>query len=191
MRNNEKEFASMLLSKERKKWQDPLRICREIGVKKGMVVADLGCGPGFFTLPIASLVGPDGIVYAVDSNPVMLDILHKRIKKSWKYGKAIHLINADVSNTGIKSGSVDLALFVNLLHDIEDKRAFLAEVKRICKTNANVVDIDWKKTKKDIGPPLKIRLSKQQSENIMIRNGFKILRSINAGPYHYGFVCKA
>ena len=55
-----------LLSEERAQRFDRYEFLRSIGVDKGKTVADLGCGPGFFTLPLAELVGPTGQVYAVD-----------------------------------------------------------------------------------------------------------------------------
>ena len=48
-------------------WQDPEAILRSAGIGKGMTVADRGCGPGFFTLPLASMMGDSGRVFAVDS----------------------------------------------------------------------------------------------------------------------------
>ena len=53
-------FAAALMSEERKKWQDPLVVIKAMRVKAGMRVADLGCGPGFFTIPLADAVGDAG-----------------------------------------------------------------------------------------------------------------------------------
>lgn len=184
------EFARILLSDERKKWQDPLKISKAMGVRRGITVADLACGPGFFTLPLASLVGDGGVVYAVDANQTMLDHLRATIATSDAQSKTTRVIQADVSNTGIPSGSVDVALFANVLHDIEDKNTFLTEVKRICRPGAAVVDIDWKKVKTGMGPPFEIRLTEAESRNILAASGLRVTKSIDAGPYHYGLVCR-
>ncbi len=184
------EFVRILLSDERKKWQDPLKISKAMGVKRGMTVADLACGPGFFTLPLASLVGYSGIVYAVDANPTMLGHLRAMIATSDAQSKTTRVIQPDVSNTGIPSDSVDVALFANVLHDIEDKKTFLTEVKRICRPGAAVVDIDWRKVKTEMGPPFEIRLTEAESRNILAASGLHITKSIDAGPHHYGLVCR-
>lgn len=182
------ELAHRFVSEERRSYQNPLKISRAIGVRKGMTIADLGCGPGFFTAPLASLVGSKGVVYAVDSNSTMLKHLRANISESDSYRKRIKIIRADVSRTRIPSGSVDVALFARLLHDIGDKRAFLKEVRRICKPDARVVDLDWKKIRMKHGPPYGICLSKPQTTRIITRSGFRLDRTFDAGRYHYGLI---
>ena len=186
--SHEEEFVHILLSDERKKWQDPLKISKAAGVMRGMTVADLACGPGFFTLPLASLVGEGGVVYAVDASKTMLDHLRATIATSDANRKVIKVIQSDVSDTGIPSCSVDVALFANVLHDIEDKRAFLTEVRRICRPSAMVVDVDWKKARMKIGPPYGIRLTEATARKILAANGLHAVKSLDIGPYHYGLV---
>lgn len=176
------------MSEERKSWQDPEAILEDIGIEKGMTVADMGCGPGFFTLPIASAVGEEGLVYAVDSDPGALEMLRDRAMSDGT-AKAIKAVRADVTETGIPARSVDVALFANVLHDIEDKGAFLAEVERICRPGAAVVDIDWKKAETGMGPPLEVRLAEAESRKILAANGLRVVKSIHPGPHHYGLLC--
>ncbi|MDA4123014.1 MAG: class I SAM-dependent methyltransferase [Thaumarchaeota archaeon] len=182
------DLARMLMSDERREWQDPEAILESAGVAKGMTVADLGCGPGFFTLPVASIVGPSGLVYAIDSSPTMLRHLRRSIKAAGVSKRAFRIIEADVSRTGIPAATVDVALFANVLHDIDDKRSFLEEVRRICRKGAAVVDVDWKKSRTESGPPHRIRLSASEARTILSENGFCVLRPFEAGPFHYGLV---
>ncbi|MDG6898359.1 MAG: methyltransferase domain-containing protein [Nitrososphaerota archaeon] len=182
------EFARFLASDERRRWQDPIKIGEAIGVTKGMTVADLACGPGFFAIPWARLVGETGLVYAVDSNPTMLRHLQAGIRESRTPPNAVKVLLTDVSKTGIPSACVDVTLFANVLHDLPDKEAFLREVRRIAKPRGAVVDVDWKKTNAGLGPPTGIRLSEAGSEKILHENGFTVTRRIDAGPYHYGLV---
>lgn len=184
------EFAERLMSKERREWQDPEQIIKRIGIRRGMVVADLACGPGFFTIPIAEKVGIEGKVYAVDSDDRMLDHLRANLEKSRVAQRMVKAITADVSDTGIPSSSVDVTLFANILHDLDDSAAFLREVKRIGKNDSIMVDIDWQKIHTEHGPPFEIRLTKEESMRILSRNGLKVTRMIDAGPFHYGLFCK-
>ena len=183
------EHAKRLMSEARKEWQDPETILKSIGIEKGMTVTDFGCGPGFFALPAANMVGKDGLVYAVDSDAIMLKHLNDNIKKTGIERKVIKIIESDVSKTSIPSGSVDITLFANILHDIPHKESFFEEIKRISKPGAKVVDVDWKKAQTEHGPPLDIRLSEEESRKILSENGFKVLKRIEAGPNHYGLVC--
>jgi ubiquinone/menaquinone biosynthesis C-methylase UbiE len=187
---DDNEFARRLVSDERRQYQDPLKVSKAIGVKKGMTVTDLGCGPGFFTMPLASLVGPQGRVYAVDSNPTMLKHLRDNIKKAGANGKTITIVRADTSQTRIPSHSADIVLLARLLHDIEDKKAFLSEVKRICKTGGKIADVDWKKVRMAHGPPHEIRLSVAESRKILEENGLRVTKTFDAGQYHYGLIMR-
>lgn len=177
------------MSDERRGYQDPLTISRDIGVRRGMTVVDMGCGPGFFTLPLASLVGAKGSVYAVESNPTMLRHLRSNTRKSGLRGRVVRIVRADVSQTGIPAACADVVLLVRILHDIEDKKAFLTEVRRVCKPGGRVVDLDWKKVKSmKHGPPYEIKLSKGESSQIMKENGFSLTRTFDPGRYHYGLI---
>jgi ubiquinone/menaquinone biosynthesis C-methylase UbiE len=181
-------LARRLMSDERRSYQDPLKISKAIGVRKGMTVADMGCGSGFFTLPLATLVGPKGLVYAVESNPTMLRHLRDNIRKSGVNAKTIRVMRADVSRTRIPSACADIVLLVRILHDIENRRTFLKEVRRICKPGGRVVDLDWKKIRMKHGPPYEIMLSKSESTRILTENGFRLIRAFNPGRYHYGLI---
>jgi FkbM family methyltransferase len=183
------DLADRLMSDERRRMQDPRLIVNQLGLRPGMVIADLGCGPGFFTIPIALKLGDAGRVYAVDSSPEMLNHLTRNIRESHISENIVRVVQADVSHTSIPSRSIDLVFFSDILHDIEDRLGFLTEVKRISKTRAAVVDIDWLKVKTDFGPPLKIRLSEEEARKIMATNGFVVTRTISPGLYHYGLVC--
>ncbi len=180
--------ADHLMSDARRVMQDPSVILERVGVKEGMTVADLGCGPGFFSIPLATMVGDKGLVYAVDGEPEMLKHLEENIDKSGIQKQRIKIVNADVASTGIPSNSVDLAFFIRLLHDIDDKQAFLDEVKRICKPGAKVVDIDWKKGETEHGPLMEIRLNEEESEKILSDDGFKLVKQFDAGKDHYGLI---
>ena len=184
------ERVKFFMSEERKQWHNPEKILKNVGVAKGMTMADLGSGPGFFTIPMAQATGEKGFVYAVDSNLSMLNALKENIAKSGVDSRIIEILNSDVSHTGIPKRSVDLVLFANLLHEIEDRKAFFQEVRRISKPTAYVVDVDWKKIKTEHGPPLKERLSEDEAKQVLLENGFSVIRQTDAGPYHYELICK-
>jgi ubiquinone/menaquinone biosynthesis C-methylase UbiE len=139
------DHVKFLMSQERKLQHNPETILKEAGVREGMVMADLGSGPGFFTIPMARMAGEKGLVYAVDSSQIMLNGLKENVAKSEVDPNIIKTVNSDVCHTGIPKESVDLVLFANVLHEVEDKKAFFQEVRRIVKPTAIIVDVDWKK----------------------------------------------
>lgn len=187
---NEDEFARALLAHERKEWQDPEKILSQLGVKTGMIVADLACGPGYFTIPMARAVGKDGIVYAVDSSPIMLGYLSSNIAHSKIGKKIVKVIESDITETRITSSSVDLILLANILHDVQDRTRLFSEIRRIKKQDSELVVIDWKKEETGMGPAVEIRLTESESRKILHENGYDVTQSIDAGPYHYGLACR-
>ncbi len=194
---DEEEFARALLAHERREWQHPGKIISQVDViREGSVVADLACGPGFFSISILKKVGKSGKVYAVDSSNVMLRYLRSVLQRSGiennVEGKSIEIIEHDISSDShIPRESVDVILLANILHDISNKRSLFAEINRISKKKSTLVDIDWKKDSKsaEMGPPLDIRLSERETRTILNDHGFKVSKTIDAGPYHYGLVC--
>jgi len=83
-------------------------------VTNGQLVADLGCGPGYYTLALAECVGPEGRVYAVDSDEKAIRALEEKADRRGYHNIEAHASSAsDVSF--IKDGSVDFVLAHGLL----------------------------------------------------------------------------
>ncbi len=96
------------------KWLDPPQKLIGPYVKKGQVVADLGCGRGSYSLALAESVGPAGKVYAVDLDKKNIRVLQKRADKLGYQNIEAHAASAaDLSF--IKKGSVDFILANGLL----------------------------------------------------------------------------
>jgi ubiquinone/menaquinone biosynthesis C-methylase UbiE len=188
MEHHHIDRAKFLMSEERKRFHDPAAILKDAGAKRGMVMADLGSGPGFFTVPMAQLAGEGGIVYAIDGNQAMLNALKENLSKAGVNPKVVKAINSDICNTKIPDASVDFALFANVLHEVADRQAFFRELLRIAKSDACIVDVDWKKTPTEHGPPMEMRLSEAQASGVFAEYGFAVTKQVDVGPYHYMLV---
>lgn len=96
-----------------------------------MRVVDYGCGPGRYTLPMADLVGPKGQIFAVDIQPLAIKTVKE---KAARQGLAnVGAILVESYDTGIQGSSIDLVLFVDTLHQIEDCNALFHEIYRLLK----------------------------------------------------------
>ncbi len=105
-------------------------------VAPGQVVADLGCGPGYFTLALAECVGPEGRVYAVDSYVKAIQALGKKALKRGLHNIELH--TASAADLGfIPAGSVDFVLADGLLCCVapDDLESVVGEMKRILKSS--------------------------------------------------------
>ncbi len=102
-------------------------------VREGMVVADIGCGPGFYTIPIAEIVREKGKVYAVDANPKSIEVLKAKAAR-----KGLTNIIAKVSSASdlsfIPDSSVDFVLSKDVLCCMRDHEGAIKEIYRILKT---------------------------------------------------------
>jgi ubiquinone/menaquinone biosynthesis C-methylase UbiE len=113
-------------------FSNPKKYCSY--VKKGHVVADLGCGPGFYTLALADCVGNEGKVHAVDSDEKVIQALKKKVEKGGHQNIETYASSASELNF-IKDGSVDFVLANGLLCSIAPKQleSAVREIKRILK----------------------------------------------------------
>jgi ubiquinone/menaquinone biosynthesis C-methylase UbiE len=111
---------------------NPKKYCSYL--KNGQVVADLGCGPGFYTLALADCVGNEGKVYAADSDEKVIQTLDKKVKKGNYQNIETHVTSAsDLSF--IEDGSVDFVLANGLLCSVapQQLKSSVTEMKRILK----------------------------------------------------------
>lgn len=109
----------------------------EMGVRAGQMVLDFGCGPGKYTIPAARIVGESGRVYAVDNNKRALDVIREKAKREGL--KNIMPVEVP-SNEEIQLGAetIDLALLIDVLQDIDDKGVLFGEIHRILKPSGVV-----------------------------------------------------
>ncbi|HEY7123944.1 MAG TPA: class I SAM-dependent methyltransferase [Ktedonobacterales bacterium] len=173
----------LLLSEDRSQRLDPYEILRAFDVKPGMVLADLGCGPGFFTLPAAELVGPTGLVYAVDVQQEMVDALRSRLAQAEV--KNVVVRRSSEVEPSLPLASVDLAILAYMLHEVEQRAKFLLATKRLLKSDGRIVVINWKKTDTPVGPPMEVRLAPEDVINDAKAVGLNLLDGHSLNDYDY------
>ena len=84
-------YLAKLEDPDRIAWQKPDEVVRALGLREGAVACDLGAGPGVFALRLARAVGPSGRVHAIDVEPLMLEILARRLKDEGVSNVRAHL----------------------------------------------------------------------------------------------------
>ena len=121
-----------------------------LSIEPGHIVADVGCGPGFFTLPLAHMVAPNGHVYAIDVEPSMLDLVSSRSAAAGLSG--IETIRADGTRIPLADALVDLTLCGLLLHDLPDRTRMVRELIRVTRPGGRVAVVEWMPEKDDSRP---------------------------------------
>ena len=112
-------------------FRNPYKLLRAAGLKSGQKVLEVGCGPGFFTIPAAKIVGKEGFVYAVDAHPLAIERVKEKIKKEGI--KNIKSILANASDTGLPDRSIDLAFLFGLRYIAGGLENVISEIHRVLK----------------------------------------------------------
>lgn len=126
------ERAGGLDNMIRRLFQNPKKILKKY-INGGMTVLDLGCGPGFFSIAMAEMIGESGLVIAADLQKGMLIKLKEKIKGT-EIEKRIQVHSTGKNNIGI-SRKVDFILAFYLFHELPDQVKILKEIKSILKPN--------------------------------------------------------
>jgi ubiquinone/menaquinone biosynthesis C-methylase UbiE len=135
--------SSFLLEALRRRRAPPEERLAELGLAKGMKVADVGAGYGYFSFPAAGLVGEEGIVYAVEPDPKRgREISRRAEERGVKNLKVLEARAEEMS--GIPSGEVDVAMSMSSFHHFEDATKGLAELGRIVKPGGLIYIRDMK-----------------------------------------------
>jgi len=169
--------------RERRKWQDPEAILKEIGLKLGDTFIDIGCGPGYFTIPAAKIVGEGGKVLALDNSLYVIDTLNGKAEAAGltnitaRVGLAEHFVMCEAC--------ADFVFFGIVLHDFNDRNAALKNARRMLKKSGKLIDLDFKKIPMSFGPPVKLKLSEEEAERLFEDAGFKIKSLRTIEPYSY------
>ena len=135
------ERAGALDISLRKLFQSPKRILKPY-IKEGMTVADIGCGPGFFTIEMAKLVGHNGKVTAVDLQDGMLAIVRGKTENS-NLRIIVEFHNCKDNKIGL-SKTFDFILVFYMLHEVPDQTAFLTELNSLIKPGGKILIVEPK-----------------------------------------------
>ena len=124
------ERAGRLDNRIRRWIQNPQKLLKPY-IQEGMTVLDIGCGPGFFSIDMAQMVGKSGRVIAVDLQEGMLRKLRAKIQGT-ELDERITLHKSEENRMGV-SEEVDFALAFYVLHEIPNRKEFFEELKSILK----------------------------------------------------------
>ncbi len=133
------ELAGSLDSKIRRWLQNPRKILSPY-IKEGMSVLDIGCGPGFFTIEIAKIVGQKGKVFAADLQDGMLQLIKNKISGT-ELEKIIHLHKTEKDKINLPE-KVDFIFAFYVIHEIPNKENLFMEFKNILSENGQILIVE-------------------------------------------------
>jgi SAM-dependent methyltransferase len=152
------QAAAWLEREEREKEERGDLLLRELGLKAGMTVADVGAGTGYYARRMAPLVGSGGQVLAVDVQPEMIEMLTALSKKAGLSN--VKPILGAVDDVKLQAASVDVAIMVDVYHELEYPFEVMHSIVRALKPDARVVFVEYRLE----DPKVPIKLIHKMSE---------------------------
>jgi ubiquinone/menaquinone biosynthesis C-methylase UbiE len=149
--------ADWLEREQRLDEEAPDRAIRVLRIPSGASVADIGAGSGYMTVRLAAHVGPTGRVYATDVQPQMIEILRRRLET----GKITNvvLVQGDIDNPRLPATSIDVALMVDVYHELSAPQLMLRHIREALKPGGRLVLLEYRKE----DPTIPIRLEHKMS----------------------------
>ena len=136
------QAANWLERPERSKEERPELLLAELQLKPGLVVADIGAGSGYYSRRMSEVVGKTGKVYAVDVQPQMVQML-SAIAREERYSNVKPILST-VDDVKLPAGSVDLAIMVDVYHELEFPLEVLQSIVRSLKPGGRVVFVEYR-----------------------------------------------
>lgn len=174
----------------KKTFENPEEILLLAGVVKGNCFLDVGAGSGYLSIAASVIVGASGMVYALDSHKASVETIEQEV--SDKNISNIKTMHADaVKNIPLDRDIVDVCLMSNMMHGFaanEESDKVLKNINAVMKENSKLIIIDFNKADASYGPPISIRLTPEDVENIVSPYGYVLQKQFNIGLNHYAAV---
>ena len=135
--------ADWLEREGREQEQRPEEVIKAMGLGDGDVVADLGCGTGYFARRMARAVAPKGRVYAVDIQPEMLALMKGLLEKDGTTN--VIPVLGEAGDPKLPKGGLDWILLVDVYHELQQPKAMLAKMRESLKpTTGRIALIEYR-----------------------------------------------
>jgi len=172
----------LLISNDRRNALDLFKLLSLFPIVSHHIIADVGCGSGLFTVPMAKMVF-DGRVYALDVQQEMLDAVRESVQE-------VNLSNVEVMKSQerklpLEDESLDGVLAAFVLQEASSPRTLLKEAMRCLRKSGWLVVMEWDKREMDEGPPESQRIDIDEMQTMMEKVGFRFRerRDLNGKQY--------
>ena len=185
LHRDSKAYIAMLEDPKRDAYQKPHEVITALDLKPGEVIADIGAGSGYFSFRFAHHVGP-GRVYAVDISPDMILHMNRRMRDMGITNLTTVLAPPD--DPLLADGSLDRVFICDVWHHIENQGQYLAKLKKMLRPGGQLVMIDFQKRELPVGPPLEMKIAREDLVRQVEQAGFQLSKEHTFLPYQYFLV---
>lgn len=169
----------------------PDKFWSDLDLRANQTVIHLGCGPGYFLLPAARIVGPHGQVIGIDIREDMLREVEGQARRD-SLSDIIRTVRSDLEQgptKTVKANIADWTLLVNILPQADPKK-ILREAKRVTKAGGVIIIVEWLLSQATIGPPVANRITRSEILSILDQLKMALSKTFSPSPYHYGLLIK-
>lgn len=186
LHDDPKAYIGALEDPKRDAYQKPHEVVHALGLKPGEAIADIGAGSGYFTFHLARHVGEKGKVYAVDVSLDMIRHINRRIREI-KTNNVVSIL-ADPDDPLLPERSINRFFICDVWHHVDNQVKYLSVMKKMLKPGGEIVMIDFHKKEMPLGPPLQMKISREDLIKQMETNGFRLAKEHSFLPYQYFLV---
>ena len=134
--------APWLERSERAQEERPDLVLAALDIKPGMVIADIGAGTGYYARRMARRAGSKGMVYAVEVQPGMMKLLEQHLARHLTTN--VKAVLGTTTDPRLPAASIDLALMVDVYHELEYPHEMLAAIVRALKPDGRLVFVEYR-----------------------------------------------
>jgi ubiquinone/menaquinone biosynthesis C-methylase UbiE len=175
--------AAWLTRETRAREESPEKLLKALKLKPSQTVCDFGCGNGYYTVRLAKGVGPRGVVYAVDIQQEMLDMLKKRVEPRGL--KNVKPVLAAPGDPGLPPATFDLVLMVDVYHELSDPAAVLAFFRKSLRPEGLLLTLEFREEDPTV-PILPLhKMSQPQAVKEITANAFKLVGQFDKLPWQH------
>ena len=175
--------AAWLDRPEREAEESPRKAIAALKLRPGQVVADIGAGSGYYTMLLSAEVGLRGRVYATDIQPEMLALIRKKVEQTGVSN--VVLVEGTATESGLPDSAIDLALMVDVYHELAQPQAFLRSLERALKPDGRLVLIEFRKESGWVPIREEHKMTVREARLELEAEGFRFDRVIDVLPWQH------
>lgn len=175
--------AEWLERVEREREESPSKAIDLLGLKEGMVVADVGAGSGYYTIRMAKKVGATGKVWANDIQPEMLTLLRKQLAQ--KKITNVETTLGTETDPKLPKGAFDLMIMVDVYHEFAQPQRMLRHLKECLKPDGKLVLLEFRKEDPYVPIRQEHKMSIAEAKLELEAEGFKLEKVLHDLPWQH------
>lgn len=175
-------MAERLLSPDREQWANSATVLALLGIAFDAQIADIGCGPGYYTVRLAS-AAQRGLVHALDVDPEMLELCRQTVSAAGL--ENVLVARCGEYEFGLSDRSLDVVFLSCVIHHADDPVRFLAAARRMLKDAGRCAMLEWMERESDFGPPLERRIGRDRLIALAAKAGYSDIQYHRLSEHQY------